>query len=278
MPGAFDHPSPGMVSVIIPTHNRVDSCIRAIESALAQTLPPLEVIVCDDRSSDDTEPTISALAASDERIRYVRRTSGTRGPGATRNRALQEARGEFVAFLDDDDEWFEEKLRLQTPEVARSRGLICSNAVRTSGGTYFAASDGHVIPRREMFEHNPIILSTVIIPKSVITNAGGFSELSRLRGIEDYELWLRLSDHGIKMNRLGEPLALYCDSGPGRLSAPEVSLALASSRMFAIRALRQPTDALQTRAALSSLLVALKLSLAGLRSGRSRRATSENRP
>jgi glycosyltransferase involved in cell wall biosynthesis len=263
--------------VIISTHNRADSCVRAVESALAQTLSPLEVIVCDDRSSDDTEATISALAASDERVRYLRRTSGPRGPGATRNRALQEAHGEFVAFLDDDDEWFDEKLRLQVPEVSRSRGLICSNAVRTSGGTYFDESTDRVIGRQELFEHNPVILSTAMIPRWAVSGAGGFSESSRLSGIEDYDLWLRLSDRGIKMKRLGEPLAVYSDLEPGRLSSAEVGLALALSRMFVTRALRQPTDALVARKAFSSLIVALKQTLAAMRSSRTTKKTAEDR-
>ena len=263
--------------MIIPTHNRAEACVKAIESALVQTLPPLEVIVCDDRSIDDTEAAILAMATSDERVRYFRRTSGPRGPGATRNRALQEARGEFVAFLDDDDEWFEEKLHRQVPEVSRSRGLICSNALRTSGGEYFDDITDHVIRRQEMFQHNPVILSTVIIPRSVLTDAGGFSESSRRSVIEDYELWLRLSDRGVKMKRLAEPLAVYSDWGHRRLSSAEVDLALALSRMFAIRALRRPTHPLEARRAFSSLLSALKQILAGLRSGWMNTARAEDR-
>ena len=256
MSGAADHPSPGTVSVIIPTHNRADSCVRAIESALAQTLPPLEVIVCDDRSSDNTEAAISLLAASDERVRYFRRTSGPRGPGATRNRAIAQARGEFVAFLDDDDEWFAEKLERQVPVLIESGGLIASNAVRSSGSTYFADSTDDQIDRSELLRHNPLILSSVIVGKKQILACGAFSERESLIAIEDYDLALRLGDQGVPMKRLGAPLLHYSDSGQERLSGRTARVELAIARLFARRSFGAQRDAEQLRAAGSKILSA----------------------
>ena len=274
MSGAADQNSPGTVSVIIPTRNRADSCVRAIESALAQTLPPLEVIVCDDFSTDDTEATISAMSAADERIRYFRRTDGPRGPGATRNHAVQEARGEFVAFLDDDDEWLAEKLQRQIPAVITSPGLICSNACRTSGGLYFDDETDHPIARREILEHNPIILSTVIIGRPLLLDAGGFTSSTRLGGIADYELWLRLSDRGVRMVRIGEPLALYADSDGGRMSSREARMSLGLFEVLLVRALRSPTDFLLARKAFSTLVIAVKQSLSRPRADRAGNGTS----
>jgi glycosyltransferase involved in cell wall biosynthesis len=255
---AVDHTSPGTVSVIIPTYNRADSCVRAIESALAQTLPPLEVIICDDRSTDDTEAAISALAASDERVRYLRRTNGPRGPGATRNRALQEARGELVAFLDDDDEWFAEKLECQVPVLIESGGLVASNAVRSSGGTYFADSTDDQINRSELLDHNPLILSSVIATREQILACGAFSELASLIAIEDYDLALRLSDHGVPMVRLGAPLLHYSDTGQERLSGRTARVDLAIARLFVKRSFGAQRDAAQLRAAASKLVSAAR--------------------
>ena len=258
MSGAVDHTSASTVSVIIPTHNRVDSCVRAIESALAQTLPPLEVIVCDDRSTDGTEATISALAADDERVRYFRRTNGPRGPGATRNRALQEARGEVVAFLDDDDEWFAEKLERQVPVLTESGGLVGSNAVRSSGGNYFTDSaDRHILPA-ELLDHNPLILSSVIVGREQILACGAFSERESLIAIEDYDLALRLGDTGVPMVRLGAPLLHYSDTGQERLSGQTARVDLAIARLFTRRALDPQRDAEQLRAAGSKLLSAAR--------------------
>jgi glycosyltransferase involved in cell wall biosynthesis len=255
---AVDHTSPGTVSVIIPTYNRADSCVKAIESALAQTLPPLEVIVCDDRSTDDTEAAISALAASDERVRYLRRTNGPRGPGATRNRALQEARGELVAFLDDDDEWFAEKLECQVPVLIESGGLVASNAVRSSGGTYFADSTDDQINRSELLDHNPLILSSVIATREQILACGAFSELASLIAIEDYDLALRLSDHGVPMVRLGAPLLHYSDTGQERLSGRTARVDLAIARLFVKRSFGAQRDAAQLRATASKLVSAAR--------------------
>jgi glycosyltransferase involved in cell wall biosynthesis len=256
--GAADQTSPGTVSVIIPTHNRADSCVRAIESALAQTLPPLEVIVCDDRSTDGTESAISALAANDERVRYLRRTNGPRGPGATRNRALQEARGEFVAFLDDDDEWFAEKLELQVPLLIKSGGLVASNAVRSSGGTYFADSTDDQIDRSELLNHNPLILSSVIASREQILACGAFSEHASLVAIEDYDLALRLSDEGVPMVRLGAPLLHYSDTADERLSGRTARIDLAIAGLFARRLFGAQRDTEQLRAASSKLLSAAR--------------------
>ena len=244
--------------MIIPTHNRVDSCTRAIESALAQTLPPLEVIVCDDRSTDGTEAAISALAANDERVRYFRRTNGPRGPGATRNRALQEARGEFVAFLDDDDEWFAEKLERQVPVLIKSGGLVASNAVRSSGGTYFADSADDEIDRSELLEHNPLILSSIILSRAQILACGAFSERESLIAIEDYDLALRLGDQGVPMVRLGAPLLRYSDTGEERLSGRTARVELAIARLFVRRCFFAQHDLEQLRAAGSRTVSAVR--------------------
>jgi glycosyltransferase involved in cell wall biosynthesis len=231
--------------------------VRAIESALAQTLPPLEVIVCDDRSTDDTEAAISALAANDERVRYFRRTSGPRGPGATRNHGLQEARGEFVAFLDDDDEWFAEKLKLQVPVLIASGGLVGSNAVRSSGGNYFPdESDRDILPT-ELLSHNPFIFSSVIVERERLLLCDGFSE--RL-WIEDYDLILRMADRAEPMVRLGESLLLYKDTGEDRFTVREAEVALAVACLFARRSLRARPRWQHLRATVSKILAATRAS------------------
>ena len=95
------------VSTVIPTYNRAHLVRRALESALAQTTALDEVIVVDDGSSDGTE---RAIAPYRDRIRYVR--TQNRGAGAARNRGIQEATRDLVAFLDSDDEWMPGKLAL----------------------------------------------------------------------------------------------------------------------------------------------------------------------
>jgi glycosyltransferase involved in cell wall biosynthesis len=104
-----------MASVIIPTHNRAEMLRRAIASALAQTFTDIELIVVSDGSSDHTAEVVESFA--DPRLCFLRHDTA-RGASAARNTGLRQARGEFVAFLDDDDEWLPEKLALQVPVLA----------------------------------------------------------------------------------------------------------------------------------------------------------------
>ena len=101
-------PLPNRVSVIIPTYNRANLVCRAIDSALAQTHPDIEIIVVDDGSTDDTA---ERLAIYDQRIRVIRQPNA--GVGAARNSGIALAGGEFIAFLDSDDDWLPWKLSAQ---------------------------------------------------------------------------------------------------------------------------------------------------------------------
>jgi glycosyltransferase involved in cell wall biosynthesis len=97
------------VSVVIPTYNRAGTVPRAIESVLAQTVTDLEVIVVDDGSSDDTGKVLGEMFS--DRIRYY--PQANQGASVARNKGVEEARGEWIAFLDSDDLWEKEKLEWQ---------------------------------------------------------------------------------------------------------------------------------------------------------------------
>lgn len=103
------------ISVVIPTYNRADKVGKTIDSALAQTVSDIEVIVVDDGSSDDTCGVLNA--AYGDRIRYFFQEN--QGAGCARNRGIDEARGEWIAFLDSDDLWEPEKLELQLKATER---------------------------------------------------------------------------------------------------------------------------------------------------------------
>src|ERR1700722_8506374 len=103
------------VSVVIPTYNRAATVPRAIESVLAQTVTDLEVIVVDDGSSDDTGKVLREMFG--DRIRYY--SQANQGASVARNKGVEEARGEWIAFLDSDDLWEKEKLEWQLKAVER---------------------------------------------------------------------------------------------------------------------------------------------------------------
>ena len=103
------------VSVIIPTYNRAHLVDRAIQSVLNQTYKDFELIIVDDGSTDNTEDIIKEFQKKDERIKYIRHEEN-RGGSAARNTGIKAAKGEYIAFLDSDDEWLPIKLGRQISE------------------------------------------------------------------------------------------------------------------------------------------------------------------
>jgi glycosyltransferase involved in cell wall biosynthesis len=109
--------SPLAISVVIPTFNRAGVLARCLASVLGQTLSPLEIVVVDDGSTDETADVVKAQAS--ERIRYVRLPQRS-GAQAARNRGIRESKGNWIAFQDSDDEWLPDKLERQIALLAEA--------------------------------------------------------------------------------------------------------------------------------------------------------------
>jgi GT2 family glycosyltransferase len=221
------------VSVIIPTYNRADLVCRAIDSALAQTHPDIEIIVVDDGSTDATPGRLAAYGA---RIRVLRQPNA--GVCAARNNGIALAGGEFIAFLDSDDEWLPWKLRAQIaafrqhPQlefvssdamvVDRDGQLLFDRCLRryyrnsyaylpdrqlfdTVAELAFLARPDDAGPARiplrigdfssKIFLGNFFHLSTVMVRARLLAACGGFDEGMGNAG-EDYELFSRLVQAG----------------------------------------------------------------------------------
>lgn len=208
------------VSVIIPTWNRADTVVLAIESALRQTHAPLEVLVCDDASTDDTEERVRRM--SDPRIRWLPGPRGGR-PAIPRNRGLAAARGEWLALLDSDDEWLPDKLEAQLRAVAKSGRLAsCTNAWRIVAGVRQSAPlldhPPTVLALDTMLAGNIVVCSSALIHRSVMPMAEGFPEPELFTAIEDYAMWLRVSAL-TDFDCLATPHVLYRDDPAGSLRA-----------------------------------------------------------
>jgi glycosyltransferase involved in cell wall biosynthesis len=200
------------VSVIIPTWNRAATVVAAVESALAQTHAPLEVLVCDDGSTDDSAQRIRAM--SDPRVRWLPGPRGGR-PAFPRNRGIAAARGEWLAFLDSDDEWLPVKLERQLASVRiRGRLASCTNAWRVFPGVdlrerMLSSPDGGV-GLTDLLGGNGVICSSAFIHRSLLRDIEGFPEATILKALEDYALWLRVACFS-EFDHLSEPLVLYRD-------------------------------------------------------------------
>jgi teichuronic acid biosynthesis glycosyltransferase TuaG len=237
------------ISVVISTFERPRACERALVSVLDQLDQPLEVIVCDNGSRDDTQQRFRDWEKRDRRVRYARIASNTGTPAAPRNLGVAQARGDWVAFLDDDDEWLPQKLSVQRTLMRGEGGpdVIATNALRSSGGAYFADAPPLFEPRRDqLLRANPVITSSALVRRGLVH----FPEQRWLGGVEDYAAWMDLADHGARFAVLGEPLVRYEDSASQRLSRARVRGETALALLACKRALRWPPDRADARAAL----------------------------
>ena len=139
--------SPALVSVIVPTFNRADLLRRAVDSALQQTHPNMQVVVIDDGSTDDTPAVVDRAYGEDPRVKYLRVENG--GVSRARNIGIAACSGAFVGFLDSDDYWLPWKIELQLKclEQAPAAGMIWTDmdAVDETGTTL------HVRYLRQMY-------------------------------------------------------------------------------------------------------------------------------
>jgi glycosyltransferase involved in cell wall biosynthesis len=200
------------VSVILPTYNRAHLVIETIDSILKQTFPDFELIVVDDYSQDDTEKVIKAY--NDERIRYFRHDSG-RLVAVNRNYAMAQARGEYIAFCDDDDLWLPDKLERQLREfdINNSLSMVCANGIyfNDTGDLGIIFKDrfwDNSLTFESILKINPVITSSVIVKKDVIDDVGGMNIDPLFYVREDIEFWLRIS-RKYKILYLDLPLVKY---------------------------------------------------------------------
>jgi glycosyltransferase involved in cell wall biosynthesis len=222
------------VSVVIPTYNAARFLVEALESALSQTLPPDDIVVVDDGSTDDTEDTIYPYR---RRIQYIRQEN--QGPAVARNCGIAHSKGDLVAFLDADDVWLPEKLEIQVNEMrAHPRiGLVHTNYVRLdSAGVRHPTrtKSGSRCAGRcylELFKGCGVKIATVLVRKECLTKVGGFDESFRHASCEDYDLWIRMARH-FEYLYIDSPLVLYRDHPT---SASKNDLMMLEQELYVIR-------------------------------------------
>jgi teichuronic acid biosynthesis glycosyltransferase TuaG len=180
--------------------------------------------VWDDGSSLETRRQLRRFAADEPRIQlHEGGPAGT--PAVGRNRLIDVVRGDWVATLDDDDEWLPDKIERQR-DYMNEWDVVGSAARRRSNGLVYSPHVGPVL-RKTLYRDNVLVLSTVTMRLSFA--ARGFREDRTLAGVEDYCMWLDLADAGARIAATPDVVAVYDDTGADRLSdaAPALQQRLA---------------------------------------------------
>ena len=198
-------------SVVVPTYNQADLLREALDSVLKQSFQRFEIAVVDNHSSDRTSEVLDSF--KDERINaHLVHNQGV--IGLSRNLGIRETQAPLVAFLDSDDTWHPDKLQrvFEAWEQEPEAGLVCHDeyAVR-QGRVAYALRYGP--DRKNMYEFlllngNRLSTSATVVQRDYLEKVGGFSEDPNLAGVEDYDLWLRLS-RVCRFHFLHEPLGEF---------------------------------------------------------------------
>jgi glycosyltransferase involved in cell wall biosynthesis len=268
---------PPAVSVIIPTRDRWGVLPRALDSVIRQKDVPSEVIVVDDAS---TEPPPPIKELESPQVSVIRHETH-RGVSAARNTGISRARGEWLAFLDDDDFWAPHKLVSMLNSVAGSGAEFCYSAVvNVDHRLRMVGHDAAPLPDDllpSLFKGNAIPGggSNVIARASLLERTGGFDESIALG--EDWDMWIRFAQSAEGSAR-DEPLTAYCVQQEGRSESDDV--ALRSIRHFAAKHAAAAercgvkSDFLAIAATRKARATAYQLFLAGKRGAAARRYLS----
>lgn len=209
-----------LVSAIITTKNRAEFLPRAIDSVLNQTYQNIELIVVDDGSEDRT-PNVIAGYQKNHSIILIRNEKSV-GACRARNQGIERAQGEFVAGLDDDDEWHADRISKLLKNYDDSFACITSNDRMVS-------SDGSVV-----WHKKPVIMlddllysnqvgNQVVVKRNRLLKVGGFDE--SLVAAQDYDLWIRLCEKFGPIKTVQKTLQnIYRDNAADRISNPKTQL------------------------------------------------------
>ena len=180
---------PPLISVYMPTFNRAQMAICAIESVLAQSYPNIELLVVDDASTDDTWAVLTNKYINEERIRFFRQSKG-QGACAARNRAISEAKGEFVTGIDDDDEFLPNRLTSLYQAYDDKYSCVCSGYIWDYGSvqkTLYASRD--VVNLPQLLDLHTLS-NQALVKRERMQALGGF-DIS-LAAFQDYDMWVRV--------------------------------------------------------------------------------------
>ena len=192
-----------MISVIIPTYNRAKLLQRAMKSVLNQTFQDFELIVVDVGSTDNTKKVVSEY----EEVKYVyQENSG--GAAKPKNTGIKIAQGEYIAILDDDDEWLPTKLEKQVKFLEENPEIdVVGCNYLINGGKEYKIPNYKDVLKRILVTDDMGPGSIMMYRKKVFDEVGGFDE--NLKSGQDKEMRIRLASKGYKFRFIRKPLVVY---------------------------------------------------------------------
>lgn len=221
-----------LVSVVIPSYNYGRFVTQAVDSALAQRYPHVEIVVVDDGSTDDTR---QRLAPYGDRVRYMYQQN--QGLSAARNTGIRAARGQWIALLDADDAWHPRKLELQMHCLASQPAIdLLGTGAIIEQAACWPALDAPPCPAVEELSPEELVIRSHFAPSSVVARKRCLEEVGlfdpALRCVEDRDLWVRFGSR-FRVARLPLPLLWY------RLHATSLSTQAARMEENELRVIRR---------------------------------------
>lgn len=197
-----------LVSIIMPAYNCEKYIVEAMDSVLAQTYRNWELLVLDDGSKDNTLRIIEEFSQKDSRIKAISNEKNM-GVSATRNRGIELAAGEWIAFLDSDDMWELEKLEKQFEAVKTKAAefIFTGSSYINEDGDHFKGifEIPEKVTYKKLRNQNVISCSSVLVKKKYFENI----KMEKDEMHEDYAVWLRILKLGVTAYGINEPLLIY---------------------------------------------------------------------
>jgi len=203
------------ISVVIPTYNSENFIAKTLETLYSQTYTNYEVIISDDGSIDNTVGVVRSFFLRNPSRKKSLLINNHEGPGAARNKGIENASGDWISFLDSDDLWNDNKLERVVGYILENDDidLVCHSLIVKDGSKetlmdpskYF---NNKINPFLSMYRGNYLYTSALTIKKNILYQAGLFD--NKLLSAQDYDLWLRLGMiNKIKMGFIEDPLSIH---------------------------------------------------------------------
>lgn len=207
-----------LVSVVIPTYNAAPFIEKCLTSVVQQNYKNFEIIVVDDCSNDNTNDLIKKLNIKKLKLFKTKHNSG--GPARPRNLGIYKSKGMYIAFLDQDDHWEKNKLKICIDTI-KNKYDFCYHQLKNNNKIITKHKiDISKNPFKMLLKFGPIpTTSGIVCKKRIIQKVSGFSEAKNLIAGEDYDCWLKIAKAGGKFAFINKPLGTY-GKNPKRLTNP----------------------------------------------------------